>query len=419
MRVVLVIPKFPRISETFLANKFTQLVARGHDVHVVCDAIDRRMWKEFGLPAVVRKRVHQAWLHRPRWLAATLVPVVLLIGVFRHPLATFRYLKAGFRLFGFFVFRRFYLDSEIVFLRPNILHFEFGALAARRMYLKELVGCKIIVSFRGYDISYAGLPDPTFYREVWKKADALHLLGEGLLKRARIRGCPDQMPYALIPPALDLSFFSPPQSKEYAVAGTAERPLRILSVGRLIWVKGYDYSLEAVKLLREKGIHFEYRIVGDGDSFDAVAFAVHQLGLRENVVLLGSRPPHEVRTQIEWADVFLHAAVSEGFCNAVLEAQAMELPIVSSDADGLSENVLNGETGFIVPRRNATALAEKLLQLAHEPALRKRMGMAGIRRVADHFGLQQQVSAFFCLYQQIYEDRFRAGRKSLQNEPRV
>jgi colanic acid/amylovoran biosynthesis glycosyltransferase len=86
--------------------------------------------------------------------------------------------------------------------------------------------------------------------------------------------------------------------------------------------------------------------------------------------------------------------VSEGFCNAVLEAQAMQLPVVASDADGLPENVAHGQTGFIVPRRNPAALADKLALLAGDMELRRKMGAAGRARVEDCFTLPQQIAAF-------------------------
>ena len=98
--------------------------------------------------------------------------------------------------------------------------------------------------------------------------------------------------------------------------------------------------------------------------------------------------------------MFLHAAVSEGFCNAVLEAQAMKLPVVCSDADGLPENVADGETGFVVPRRDPQALAQKLALLANNPALRQRMGEAGRRRVLKHFQIGEQIGRFSRFYEE-------------------
>ena len=85
--------------------------------------------------------------------------------------------------------------------------------------------------------------------------------------------------------------------------------------------------------------------------------------------------------------------IEEGFCNAVIEAQAMELPVVTSDAGGLPENVEDGVTGFVVPRRNPAALADKLALLARDPALRRRLGCAGRARATARFDLDRQAEA--------------------------
>jgi colanic acid/amylovoran biosynthesis glycosyltransferase len=288
-------------------------------------------------------------------------------------------------------------------LRPDLIHWEFGALAVGRMYLKELLSCRMVHSFRGYDLNFAGLENPDYYQEVWAQTDGLHLLGNDLWQRAQRRGSPSDQLHVLIPPALDPEKFNPEGREYVAEAGSARRPLRILSVGRLEWKKGYEFALAAVKILVAKGVHCEYRIVGGGEYLEAVAFARHQLGLEEVVHLMGALPHAEVNNHLLWADVFLHAAVSEGFCNAVLEAQAMMLPVVCTDADGLPENVADGDTGFVVPRRHPGELADKMLLLAKDHTRRQQMGQAGRQRVLTHFRLQDQVAAFEGFYQQLFQ----------------
>src|SRR6185295_12831029 len=129
----------------------------------------------------------------------------------------------------------------------------------------------------------------------------------------------------------------------------------------------------AIELLVKQQVHCEYRIIGDGEYLEAVRFARHRLQLNGTVHLLGALSSPEIKAHLLWADVFLHTAVSEGFSNAVLEAQAMVLPVVCTDAGGLPENVADGRTGFVVGRRQPEPLAEKLLELARQPALRAQM----------------------------------------------
>lgn len=405
VKVALIVPTFPKLSETFIVNKFLGLLGRGYDAHVVCAAGNSAAWSKFERlreRPELRARVHVSWPTRPLLLIAPRMLAALLRLTVQKPVATWLYLCRGWRRYGVGVLQRLYLDAELVRLRPDVIHFEFGALAVGRTYLKELLGCKLVVSFRGYDLNYVGLEEADFYREVWDEADGLHFLGQDLRARALRRGCPPRKLHAVIPPAIDSTFFAPAPPAERGEDDAASEPtLRVLSVGRLEWKKGYEYALQAVRLLIDQGVGCEYRIVGDGEYLEAIAFARHQLGLDDRVQLLGALSGPEVRAQMRWADIMLHSAVSEGFCNAVLEAQAMTLPVVCTDADGLAENVADGETGFVVPRRNPAQLSRRMLQLAKDPELRRRMGGAGRNRVQAHFNLTQQTEGFSELYQQV------------------
>jgi colanic acid/amylovoran biosynthesis glycosyltransferase len=401
-RIVLYLASFPRLSETFIVNKFLGLLKQGWDVHVVCSESNPREWNNF--PELsqypnIKERVHIRWTHRPRWLAALLMPIALLRCLFYQFKATIHYLAHGWKLFGFDVFRRLHLDAEVLLLRPALIHFEFGALAVEQMHLKMLLDCKILVSFRGYDLNFTELNNPGFYNNLWRQADELHLLSEHLWQVAIERGCPNDKPHTLIPPAVDTSYF---------VRATVEddlgsHALRILSVGRLEWKKGYEYALQAVRLLVDRGIACEYRLIGDGNHREALYFARHQLSLENETTFLGRQSPQMIRTQMNWADIFLHPSLSEGFCNVVLEAQSMEIPVVSSDAGGLKENIEPSMTGFIVPRRDVQALADKMEMLALNSSLRKEMGAAGRKRVLQSFQMEDQIRKFEEVYSRLLD----------------
>jgi colanic acid/amylovoran biosynthesis glycosyltransferase len=291
------------------------------------------------------------------------------------------------------------LDLEFICLKPDIIHFEFGSLAVGRTHLKELLNCKLSVSFRGYDLNFVGLDQPNYYQEVWEHADAFHFLGEDLWSRALRRGCPPEMPHKLIPPAIDLSRFPASENLVTQFAQAPGESIKILSVGRLEWKKGYEFALQAIKILKDQGIKCHYQIVGDGEYRDALTFARHQLKLEETVEFVGGLPHDQVVQALEKADIFLHSSVSEGFCNAVLEAQAMRLPVACTDADGLAENVDDGVTGFVVPRRDPKAMAAKLMLLSMGPSLRQSMGSAGRVRVESLFQFDQQLDAWESFYE--------------------
>lgn len=414
-RIALVVPSFPRISETFIVNKVLGLLDLGWDVHVVCDQSEPSAWLHY--PSLsdrsdIRARVHKTWPRRSRLLSAALIPASVGWVACRNPGALLRYLRSSRD-----ALRRVYLDATLIALAPDLVHFEFGALAVGREHLKALLDCAFIVSFRGYDLNFVGLENNHYYDRLWHTADALHFLGRDLWQRALKRGCPPKKRHVIIPPAIDLNTFKVNDRKHADNVGTADRPLRILSVGRIEWKKGYEYALEAIRLLEDRGVKCEYRIIGTGRYLEATAYTRHELRLEETAAFLGARPQTTVAQEMQWADVLLHAAVSEGFCNAVLEAQAMQLPVVCSDADGLSENVVNGKTGFIVPRRSSRALAEKLALLARNPNLRQEMGEAGKERVLYNFRLEEQIKAFDQFYRQALFGATRHYERSRNTSP--
>lgn len=396
MRVVLVVTAFPEPSETFIVTKFAGLVARGLDVHVVCQIERPELWST--LPALVkapelRERVHVAPSRsHPRAMAAS--GRGLARAALARPLGTARYGAELRRVRAGQLPAMVGTDGFIAALAPDVVHCEFGTLALERVRQPALSGAKLTLSLRGWDINSFGLGDPTTYAPVWSTVDAVHCLGQDLLRRARRRGLPESVPVSIIPPAVDTGFFVPPP----AACAARARPLRILTAARLHWKKGHEHALAAVAAVRAGGVDLRYRIVGSGPHEAAVRAAIAHHGLEEVVEIHGTCPPEVVREHLWWADVVLHGATSEGFCNAVVEAQACGVPVVCTDADGLPENVAHGVSGLVVPRRDPAALAEALASLACDPCRRRELGAAGRERAVTLFGLDDHLDrwqAFF------------------------
>ena len=395
MRVVLVLDVFPKVSTTFIVNKFVGLLERGVDVHVACWTSEPKVWATFPQLAApeLRRRVHVVPASSRPWAAAKLVKP-LAAGLVRGEIEMKRVHSP--------------LHAWLATLDPDLVHFEFGARAARYLHPGERFDYPVLVSFRGYDLNCAGLDVPGFYDGVWDAADALHLLGNDLWRRAQERGCLPDKPHRLIPPAVNADLFTP-SPRETETVGGANRPLRLLSVGRLHWKKGYEWALQAVRSLLDGGLAVEYHLVGDGHDRDAVVARIDDLDLAGSVRLLGAQPRPVVKEELQWADVFVHPAVSEGFCNAVMEAQAMEVPVVCTDADGLAENVVDGETGFVVRRRDPAALAGAISRLVSEPGRRAEFGRAGRARVIEQFRPEVQIDAFLALYEWVIDTSVRAS----------
>ena len=414
MRVALVVPVFPQPSETFIVNKAIGLLDRGIDVRIVCSSSPEATWSGYGSD----HRVHEMRARVEVSPSAALHPDAVLgslrqvAGLARAPRGSLkRYLAHD----GGPTVRRvrdLVIDAPLVSIEPDLVHFEFGSLAPGRMALRHRLPCAVAVSFRGYDLNHVALDDPDHYRDLWENADGIHVLGDALWRSALHRGAPPETPHTVITPAIDTSSITATPTRPGEL-GVPHKPLRLLSIGRLHWTKGYEYALDAVAALRDAGLKVTYRIVGDGELLAAVAFWRHQLDLTDSVELLRAVPPAEVVRQLEWADIVLHAATTEGFCNAVIEAQASGVPVVCADSGGLPENVEHGVTGIVVPRRDPRALADAVIDLAADGDKRARMGAAGRERVERLFRLDDQIDAWVDFYERAVDRRRQpAGRSA-------
>lgn len=313
-----------------------------------------------------------------------------------------KFIKNGKKAIGNDIYKRLFFDFYFVRSQHDIWHLEFGAGGASYYFLKEIFPHKkLSASFRGYDLNYVGLYNDKYYEKVWQLFDGFHFLGHDLRNRAIKRGYRGDKIEAMIPPAVDVAFFKPAENALKTNTGK----LIIVSVGRLVWKKGFEYGIRAAAILKQKDIPFEYRIIGNGDALQSIEFTLTELGLQDNVKLLGKMNAAQIKAQLYEADVFLHPAISEGFCNAVLEAQAVGLPVICTDADGLPENVIDNETGFVVPKWDVQAMAGKLEWCYNNRAQAKEMGKKGVQRVTQHFRLEDQITAFVDFYNKLYASR--------------
>ena len=385
--IVLVMHRIP-LDSGFLAAKF-MLLSETMDTHLYTwdtkESLDKFIVKN-KLPNTFKKKIHFAY---SKTAGLKMLFYLLIAAIDNHVIRKFLLQSEGT-----FLQRVKYTLSYLPLLRlnPEIIHFEFGTLAHKAAKLKLLTNAKLSTSFRGYDLNYAGLDNNEYYTNVWQLFDGFHFLGNDLKKRAIKRGYKGNGKEVIIPPAIDPTYFT----RQNSICNATK--FIIISVGRLVWKKGYEYAIKALVVLKEQGIPFEYRVIGSGDYLQAIQYIVKELGLANDVKLLGELTANKIKEELNQANVFLHPAVSEGFSNAVLEAQAMGLPVVCTDADGLSENIENNVTGFVVPKWDAEAIAEKLVWCYSHQDEAMKMGEKGVERVNKLFKIEQQIDKFVKYY---------------------
>ena len=184
-----------------------------------------------------------------------------------------------------------------------------------------------------------------------------------------------------------------------AALGLPEDARVVGSVGRFVAYKGYDQLVETARLVHRRmpGVH--WLLVGDGELRAALEAQCRQLGLKETVHFLGWRD--DVPELLALCDVVVLPSLGEHFGRVLIEAMATAKPVVATDAGGVPEIVLDGQTGLLVPPADPAALARATLDLLADPDRAARLAEAGRRRAEAEFGLARHVAAVEALYDEL------------------
>jgi glycosyltransferase involved in cell wall biosynthesis len=175
-----------------------------------------------------------------------------------------------------------------------------------------------------------------------------------------------------------------------------DRPI-VLCVARLDAQKGHTYLLAAIRNVPNA----IFVLVGDGSERASLEAQAAHLCVRDRVIFLGHRD--DVAELLATCDLLVLPSLYEGLPLSVLEAMAAGKPVVATSVGGTPEAVLDGETGFLVPSRDPTALVRAIQRLLTDACLRRKMGMAGRRRVQRNFSPTQMVAGVTQIYEKLLD----------------
>lgn len=204
---------------------------------------------------------------------------------------------------------------------------------------------------------------------------------------------------------IDLDEFRPPaRGNGSGGAETSGDPLRIVGVGRLVPKKGFDTLVTACRLLRERAVPFECRLVGDGEERAALEALAGREGVADRVAFLGAMNADAVRGVLAGSDLCVLPARIAGDGNrdalptVLLESLAMGLPAVATPVTGIPEIFGREEGGRIVPMDRPDLLADAVAELAGDPRRRAAMAGAGRRRAETLFDVRRNVAQLHSLF---------------------
>lgn len=391
MKIGIVLPSLPAYSEIFFMNKIYGLVQSGHSVFLFINAHTSQ--KEFQGARVITTQPPNTFSFIFYW--DVLLKLIYLL-LFRFKTLSRYWIllkKEGY------TFRSrcklLIINRNLLLFSMDWIHYGFGTMAIDRELVPKAIGAKMAVSFRGFDIAIFPLSHPKCYEKVWKHTDKIHVISNDLQKKVLALGGQESSDKCVkISPAINIDFF-----KRTTSLSNFNTPYQFITVARLHWKKGFEYTLKALSLLKKEGLLFHYTIIGSGVDAERLQFVTHLLGLEKQVTFTGRLSHNAIKNYLEKTHVYIQYSIQEGFCNAVLEAQAMGVFCVVSDAEGLSENVVDGISGYVVARRKPIQL---MLAIKKYLLTRKEQKdteeLFAYQRIKRDFSLEGQIEKFNNFY---------------------
>jgi len=389
LNIAFFVTKFPSLSETFIANQVIALENTGHTVHIFSqqrpptDESVHQMVTDAGLlkKTFYLNDIPQARIGKIKALLCKLIsnmPVRSFQIVFRSAFKNTTKLSV-YDLIHF-------LDKPDY----NVLHAHFGQ---NGNYVTELLNlglypkAKFITTFHGYDLDQK-LKENNFYSLLFSTCN-LFTVNTNYSRNLLIKlGC-EENKIKVLPVGLDSRAFKKIEKTD------TNKEIQLLFVGRLIKLKGPLVFVKICQLLKEKNaFNFKAVIIGEGAMFEELKAAIKLANLDEVVELVGGRTQEEVMQYMDNSDIFvLPGIVVNGLSEAqglvIQEAQAMQLPVLISDAGGMAEGIQEGITGFVLKQNDVEAFAEKIAYLHRYPDEAIRMGKKGRQFVEKNFDVKR------------------------------
>ena len=386
-RVCVVVHSWPRLSMTFVAQELVGLEQEGLDLWIASygqpDKLRHPMHDQ--LKAPVHRlpnrgpglgRLVRAWRkvrHRPGYATAR----ALFLGDFRVNRR-----RRHWRAFARGVILAAELPQDI---KAIYVHF-IGTSATVARYAAMISGLPLAASAHARDIWTSSESDIRAKLAAMKWCATCTTIGADRLRELT----DDPGKVHLIYHGLSFDRFptDPPQRSN--ADGSAEAPVRILSVGRAVEKKGFDILLDALATLPQD-LHWRWAQVGEGKIIDQLRRRADELGLSDRIEWLGARDQRAIIDLYRSSDLFVLPCREasdgdrDGLPNVLMEAQSQALACLSTDFSEIPELIRDGETGVLVPPAQVAPLASALERLMRSPAERERLGRAGYDRVRSAF----------------------------------
>lgn len=392
-KIAFKVDSFPNVSETFVTNAVVQALKENFEVIIIVNHLND-IHKSSQKQIIEQHDLISKTLEFKQPTSKLMRYKELLLLIFRPIILKYflKYCYSKKKISLEYIFHlKFYYEIRGV----DAFHVHFFTSLKPLLVLKKIgfLNSKLIVTFHGYDVQF--LPskkvDETFLSDMKILVECLTVNSIYLKNKLLECGFNDS-DIQVVPIGIDTDFF---KVEKNAGRQPAQKSLDLITVGRLIPLKGQFYGIMAIKKVIDLGNHVNYTIVGEGKEIENLKALVKRQQLEEFVVFKNFQSQQEVKRLLQHHDVFLMTSTHdlngrrEAFGLVSLEAQAMGLPVIGFDSGGFPETLIQYETGFIVPDRDIDAMAAKIILFIKDRTTLKEMSKNARAHISEKHSLNK------------------------------
>jgi len=252
------------------------------------------------------------------------------------------------------------LTAALEYIQPDVVHVQWVSHIRLFEDLLKSQTYKFVLSQRGYQTNVRPFVNKANfeYLQTWlPRFSGFHSVSQAISKEGdKIYNSPNKIDHVVYT-GLDLSKF------EFNPLVVQNKVLKIISVGRPHWKKGYDIALKALALLKKKGLQLNYQIIG-AEGNQELLFLRKELDLETEVEFLPKLPQQKVFDMMSSSDLFLLPSIEEGIANVAVESMALGCPVISNNCGGMEELISHQKEGWIVPVYDYKAMAAQILEFS-------------------------------------------------------
>jgi colanic acid/amylovoran biosynthesis glycosyltransferase len=379
MRAAILVNSFPSISEKFILNQLVSLIEQDIDFDIYA-AVASEEQKHHALFTAYNLKDRLTSINIPRklWKRVIGFPLLFFADFIKNPVFTIKALSVKKYSTAALNCKNLYFLKYLYNKKYDVIHCHFGQNGLTGAFLRDCrIGERLVVTFHGTDITVTPRKfGKNMYHHMFASADVVTAGSRFVRDKLIQHGC-DADKIQIIPMGIIVK--ETPRSEYF------------LSVGRLVEVKGFIYSIEAFALLAREFDAVNYYIAGSGPLYESLNKRIAELGMETRIFLLGEKTDIELESFFQHALAFIAPSIrasdgaEEGQGLVIQEAESYGLPVIGTNIGGIPDGIISGRTGWIVPEKEILDMYEKMAFLIKNPDKRREFGEEGRKFVCENY----------------------------------